>query len=119
MKKLAAVAIAACSLYMSGCATILTGETQKINVTTSNKQSATATIQGKTYPIPGVVEVKRKNANLAVKASGNCQGEALSSKNVNPVFFVNILSGGVFGSTTDYATESMWKYDDNIDIKCK
>jgi len=38
---------------------------------------------------------------------------------VDPKFFVNVLSGGPFGSSTDYGTEKMWKYAENVTIACK
>jgi len=43
----------------------------------------------------------------------------VAEKSVDPKFFVNILSGGSFGSTTDYSTEKMWKYNENVVISCK
>lgn len=119
MKKAITMTVVACSMALSGCATILSGDTQKVNVTTSNNKSATAVVDGKSFQVPGTIEVQRKNADMVVKASGNCQGETVAKKDINPVFFVNILTGGPLGSTTDYASESMWKYDDNINIKCK
>jgi len=61
---------------------------------------------------------KRSDKSLIVK-SKNCDDQRLLVPKINPVFFVNILSGGVFGSTTDYATDSMWKYDENVHLDCK
>jgi len=65
---------------------------------------------------PSIVTVKR-GEDLILKSS-KCDGQTLVSKKINPVFFVNVLSGGAFGSTTDYATGSMWKYDENAHLQC-
>ena len=112
--------VIAVAATMSGCATILKGKTQQVNIATSNQQKIDVNIDGKTVSVPGVVEVTRKKANLMVttKAEG-CTESTVVENEVEPVFFVNILSGGVFGSTTDYSSESMWKYDQNIVINCK
>ena len=50
----------------------------------------------------------------------NCNKDILLKKEINPTFYVNILSGGAFGSTTDYSTDSMWQYDStNLNVDCK
>lgn len=104
----------------SGCSTILKGKTQQVNIATSNNEKINVNVDGKNVSIPGVVEVTRKKANLMVSTvAKGCTENTVVPSTVEPVFFVNILSGGAFGSSTDYATESMWKYDDNIMIHCK
>ena len=118
MKKVFVLTILAGVLGITGCATILSGKTQKVNLTTSNGKSADVTINGESFKAPGIVDVSRKGVDAVVNATGECQGQTLAAKTVNPVFFVNILSGGAFGSTTDYANDSMWQYQSNIEIKC-
>ncbi len=106
---------------LGGCATILSGEKQKINITTDDpSKKYNVRIDGQPVSAPGIVEVKRENKEKILTVD-ECPGQQIMlQKEVNPVFFVNILSGGVFGSTTDYATDSMWKYEpSNITIKCK
>jgi diacylglycerol kinase family enzyme len=64
--------------------------------------------------------VKRANADKVVKVdTPDCAKETLLAKQVDSKFFINVLSGGALGSTTDYASEEMWKYDDNVVIQCK
>ncbi len=121
MKKIVMMAsmIAVASLT-TGCATILKGKTQKVNIATSNNKQITVNVDGKTVTAPGIVEVARKNENLVVSTSEKgCTPNTSVDSSIEPVFFVNILSGGVLGSTTDYATGSMWKYDSNITVNCK
>jgi hypothetical protein len=54
---------------------------------------------------------------LVTKAEG-CTEATNLNKEVETAFFINIISGGVFGSSTDYATEKMWKYQDSVTISC-
>lgn len=118
MKKVLVLALLTAVVATSGCATILSGKTQKVNLTTSNGKSATVTMNGETHTAPGIVDIARKGVDATVNATGECQGQTLAAKTINPVFWVNILSGGAFGSTTDYSTDSMWQYQSNIEIKC-
>ena len=50
---------------------------------------------------------------LEVKKDGYKSKKMLLDTEVESVFWVNILSGGPFGSSTDYGTESMFKYAPN------
>ena len=52
-------------------------------------------------------------------AQSNCQRQTVMKKEIEGAFWVNILSGGVWGSTTDYATDKMWTYDDSVVITCQ
>jgi hypothetical protein len=110
--------LAVSTLLSSGCATILTEDTHKINVTTSNGESTTISVDGVSQSVPGVVSVKKENKDkILVADSAECTDVNLS-KEVESVFFVNILSGGVFGSSTDYGTEKMWRYQESITVPC-
>lgn len=117
MKKTLVMLIALVSVVVfSGCATILDGKTQTINLTTS--KSKTVDINGQQFSAPGVVTVQRSNKDAIINIK-ECNKQILLQKSVNPTFFVNILSGGAFGSTTDYASDAMWKYDQtNINVDC-
>jgi len=106
-------------ILFGGCATILSGKTQSINVTTEQGKKYTALINGQKYSIPAVIELTRENKDKILTLEDCPDQKILLHKEINPVFFVNILSGGVFGSTTDYASDSMWKYQpENINVKC-
>lgn len=105
------------SVFFSGCATILDGKTQSINLISSKPQ--TVSIDGKQYNAPSVISLERTNKDKVLKLDG-CAKTILLKKEINPTFFVNILSGGAFGSTTDYSTDSMWQYDqNNVETECK
>jgi uncharacterized protein YceK len=114
------VAFLAATLF-SGCATILSGKTQKINVTSTGKTGVEFEIDNQTFKTPAIVTVERENKDKIIKVlDEECsQKQILLNKKINPVFFVNILSGGALGSTTDYLSGAMWQYDDNVQIQCK
>lgn len=118
MKKVFA-AIAVVSL-VSGCSTIINDKEQKVNVSTSSGEKISGTVNGQPFTAPGVVSLQRENKNKIFATSNEkCAKETVAEKSVDPVFFVNILSGGPFGSTTDYSSEKMWKYSESIVISCK
>lgn len=104
------------SMLFSGCATILDGKTQKINL--DSKKEYKVDINGQEYTSPGIIELKRSDKDGILKIK-ECEKQMLLKKEVNPTFFVNLLSAGAFGSTTDYSTDAMWKYDqDNVKVSC-
>lgn len=106
-------------LGMTGCATILNDETQKINVTSSTGEKFAFSVDGKSFEGPAIVDVTRSKADKFIIAeSANCNKQTLVPAKVDNKFWINILTGGVFGSTTDYGTEEMWGYDANVVVSC-
>lgn len=120
MKYLGKLAALVAITSITGCATILNEEHQKVNIVSSNAQEFSGTIDGQPFQGPGVVEMKRANADKVILVdTAGCVKETVATKSVDPVFFVNILSGGALGSTTDFASEKMWTYEDTIEIVCE
>lgn len=119
--KTSALAYALLSVaLLSGCATILNDKTQPINVTSSNGATFEGNIDGVAFKGPGIVNVVREKKDRVVSVTTpGCTPQTALPKSVDSKFFVNILSGGTFGSTTDYTTEEMWRYADNVVITCK
>lgn len=112
-------ALLAVSVFSTGCATILNEPTQAVNVSGSGGKSIQGTVDGKAFSGSGVVQVRRQKAPLTLTVTTpGCVKETRLASNVDPKFFINILTGGVFGSSTDYGTERMWKYDDNVVVAC-
>lgn len=106
------------ALLFTSCATILNDQTQKVNVTTSTNKKEKVNIQGRTYVVPGIVELKRQKDDVIIQAENDKCTQYLAKSTVDPKFFINILTGGTFGSTTDYSSEKMWQFDEPIQINC-
>lgn len=106
--------------FASGCATILNDEYQRVNISTSSNREVKGTIDGQPFTAPSIVPIKRTKADKIVMVDDPaCAHQTLAPSSVDMKFFINVLSGGTFGSSTDYATEKMWKFQDNIVIPCK
>ena len=101
------------SLIMGGCATIISGKTQAVNITSKKKRSFS--IDGRKYTTPAKVVLTRGKNNKIIKVRG-CRNVILKSS-VNPVVYGNVVAGGVIGSSVD-SGEAAWKYQDNIEL-CK
>lgn len=102
-----------------GCATILNDSLQKVNVS-SSADSIKGSIDGVPFSGPGIVNVQRGRADKIIMIdTPSCQKQVLLASTVDFKFFINILSGGFFGSTTDFASDKMWKYQDQVIVPCK
>lgn len=110
------VVLAAIMGLFGGCATITNNPSQKVALTTSNGQVVVAEVNGKKVNIPAEVKISRsKGAVVRVLAEDNPGYETtqfvITGKNkLSGVFWINIISGGTTGSTTDALTGSMWTY---------
>jgi hypothetical protein len=116
LKKLVATTSLGAIIALSGCAAIITGQTQQISVN-SNVRGASVLINGKEVgktPFVGVVQKpKAGDGNtITLRAEGYQEKTIAVGSSIEPTFWVNILSGGPFGSTTDYAAGSMYKLGD-------
>ncbi|MEL6117052.1 adenosine deaminase [Photobacterium sp. SP02] len=119
MQVLKTLVVAGAALTAVGCSTILTDENQRINVVSSSGKKFTVEVDGIEQTAPGIITVKKENKNKTLKVtSEECEQQIALNKEVEPTFFVNILSGGAFGSTTDFASEKMWRYQDTLQINC-
>lgn len=102
--------------FLAGARLSLKGPSQKVSITTSTGKGVVATIGNKKVNIPAQVKISRKKgATIRVLAADNPGYEdtqlVITGKNkVTGVFWLNILWGGTFGSTTDAITGGMWAY---------
>ena len=120
MKNFRIVMLALVAFMASGCATILNDSTQKVNITSSNGKPIEGNINGIPFKGPGVVDVTRsKEDKILVTTTQGCVANTALTRSVDSKFFINILSGGLYGSTTDYASGKMWKYQDSVVITCQ
>lgn len=99
-------------LASTGCATIISGSNQTLTVN-SDVPGAQVLLNGIPLGVtPLIVSIKRgQEGVLSVQAPGFQPFQAPITKKVNGIFFVNILSGGLFGSSTDYSTGAMYAYE--------
>lgn len=119
MKKIILCALVASAGLMSGCASITSSEEQSINITTSNNKPAEVSVDDKTVTAPGVVVVLRDGKDKVVKTKAEgCDNATPIKKSITPIFWGNIVIGGVLGSTTDGVTGKMWDYEDSVEISC-
>ena len=119
MKTLKLIALATAVCVLPGCATILSGDSSTINLATSNGKKTTVAIDGQEYMAPGVVVIpKSQEDKIIVANSDTCKGQTAMKAEVEPTFWVNVISGGAFGSTTDYSTNSMWTYGETVIVNC-
>lgn len=119
-KKLLISALVGCSFMFCGCATILTGTSQKINVKSPEKPGVKFSIEGKTYATPAVVEIKKGEDKIITILDEECvQRQVVVKKKFNPATLGNLISGGVVGLTTDYLSGAIWEYESDVTVSCK
>ncbi len=112
--------IASLITLSTACATITAPKSQSVNVTTTNGKAITVEVEGQSYQAPGIVQVSRNGEEkLLSTLDENCAATTNLAKSIEPIFFGNILIGGVFGSSTDAGTGRMWKYQESVNIQCK
>lgn len=119
MKKIFFLMLALASL--SGCATIVSGPSQTMNISTSNGKQANVIVTGKngTMPtlIPQAISVEKSSRDIVINISeAECilPSTTIVRSHLNPWFWGNFIFGGLLGSTTDAATGAAWEYDSNI-----
>ncbi|MDY5822112.1 MAG: hypothetical protein SPJ83_04845 [Helicobacter sp.] len=106
-------------LLITGCGTVTNGTKQKISISTSTGQQVIARVDGKKVTIPAkdIAVSRKKGADIRVLEEDNPCFEttnySISGKGkVSGVFWINIFSGGFFGSTTDAISGGMWQFND-------
>lgn len=106
-------------IVLSSCSSILNDKNQNINVVSSNNTPIEGKIGLVPFKGPGIVPVERaKQDKIIMVNNKKCVQQTLLKSSVDSTFWINILSGGTFGSTTDYSSEKMWAYQDTVIIQC-
>ena len=119
MKKTAIILLTSAAL--SGCASIIKGGSQDIDITTNNGQSVNATIFTKSgiqeTNIPQTIAVQKDSQDITITVKeGRCNRESvtIAKSHIQPWFWGNMITGGILGSATDSLTGAMWQYDNTI-----
>ncbi len=100
---------------LGGCASIIDGQTQTVTFN-SSPSGARVYVNGMDMgSTPLTATVKRSKVTMvsAQKPGYEAQQLMLQTK-VNMWFWGNIISGGLYGSTTDYSTDAMVEYSPNM-----
>lgn len=102
-----------------GCASIIDGSSQNINISTATGETASATITSKVgtqqVTLPTSCYVKRSTQDIIInvkESEDNRSSTMVIPSRFNFFFLGNFLCGGLFGSSTDALTGAMWKYDE-------
>lgn len=115
MKRLFFLLAVLSTLFLTGCSTIMTGSTHKMNVT-SNVKSAKVYVNG-VYKgnAPAMLELQKANGPFAIKveAPGYKPYTTIVERRVSEWVFGNIIVGGPVGLAIDYLTGGLYVYDVN------
>ncbi|WP_353221673.1 PEGA domain-containing protein [Salinisphaera sp. C84B14] len=106
----AATLLLAASLS-SGCATIASGTDQNVSFD-SEPEGATVRVAGKVIgqtPVSARLD-KKDDQTVSFEMDGYRTVSQSMTTKTDPWFFGNILIGGLFGSTTDFASGAVYEY---------
>ncbi|MFJ1267922.1 hypothetical protein ACD661_05025 [Legionella lytica] len=127
MNKLALVSSACFSLsLLTGCASIVSGNQQKITVLTPPVENARCALEnnkGKWYVdhTPNSIVVHRSNKDLVLTCEkpGYEKSSTQVQSKLKGLIFGNIIFGGVIGGGIDVATGSAFDYPKEIKVPMK
>ena len=100
------------AFLLSSCATIFSGTTAKVKVSTSTGETAYASVDGQSYFINGPTKVKVKRGykkSIITAENDKSSGSVEIKKSFNPTAIGNILLGGIPGLAIDGATGALTK----------
>ena len=102
-------------MVSSGCATIIDGSSQPVTFN-SSPNGARIYVNGMEIgTTPLIMPVKRsKTTMILAKKNGYEDQQLLLQTKINSWFWGNILLGGLYSSTTDYASDAMIEYSPNM-----
>lgn len=112
MKRLLLISCSALmiGIIAQGCATISTGTSQTISIT-SNVNGAKLFIDGEeigTTPFNGIIPKNKKE--IKIVKEGYQTETIVLSKTLESMFWGNIITGGTLGSLTDFASGAAYTY---------
>lgn len=118
MKKIFVLSV----LALTGCASIVDGGPDTINLMTSNGASVKAQINSKQFgtqqiTLPTFITVPKSCSDITVNVMEDKkvnQSSAIVSSSVNPWIFGNVVFGGLIGLAVDGAAGNMCTYDSSV-----
>jgi len=127
MKKLNFIAFSA--IFLSGCATVMEGSDQGLNINTTGCEesgiiicSVRNTKGASTITAPASVSVEKARGPMTVSCESkdkSAKGSIIVESNYEAMNAGNILIGGIIGYGVDAATGAMWKYPTSVVVPMK
>lgn len=124
LRRAACFLLVTSAVLTGGCATIVKGTTQDINVTTDPAGAAcelktAGTPLGSVSPTPGTLQVKKGRGDIEVvcKKAGYVDASGVVSSSLQGWTFGNILLGGVIGVVIDAGSGAIREYESEIYVK--
>ena len=112
-----------CFLLLTGCATIVSGTTQSVSISTPPATAATCSLsnaQGKWYIpyTPSTVVIHKSSSSLDVECqkAGYYDGNQSVKSHVKPIIVGNVLFGGIVGLVIDIVDGAAFGYQENIQV---
>jgi len=114
MKKISIIAatliVLVVSIYLTSCATIATGTSQLVTIT-SNVEGADVKLDGVSVgKTPFTGKIKKNGKLITIEMEGYKTLQIALSTTMEGMFWGNIIIGGTLGSITDFATGAAYKY---------
>jgi hypothetical protein len=115
-------ALAALGISVSGCASIISGTTQQIAITTSPVSGASCELHSKegtwTVTTPGVAKVDKTKEDISIHCAkdGYQDASATIPSSFEGWTFGNLILGGIVGVGVDAATGAMNKYPNAFNV---
>lgn len=112
-------------LAASGCALIVDGKTQEVNIQTTSQGCAQCQISNdrgnyQSLCAPEKVKVQRDYDPLKVSCQApGMSGETEVESHVKGWFWGNILIGGLIGMGIDAGTDAAWDYPETVTVQMK
>ncbi|OGT36989.1 MAG: hypothetical protein A3F11_09275 [Gammaproteobacteria bacterium RIFCSPHIGHO2_12_FULL_37_14] len=123
MKKTILVSLISIIGLLSGCASIVSGTSQRISVSTAPAKGASCSLEnnkGKWYlnNTPGTVTVNRSFNDLQIncKKPGYTPTFKQVASNTKGMVFGNAVFGGILGAGIDMADGAAYEYPQSIDL---
>ena len=123
MGRLVVICIAAVSVLLGSCSTIVKGTEQQVSVNTPGVPGAMCQLQSpavgtRTVQTPANVILPKSKHNVAVSCTAQCYNPGVSTlaSHTEVMTAGNVLFGGIIGLGVDAASGAMNKYDPGVEV---
>lgn len=112
---------ASITMIFTGCATIVGSKTQRLTFDSHPKGSDVILNNKKTCKTPCIVELVKDTYTSVTFSKEGYESKTIEVKQgIAPIFWGNIIFGGLLGSSTDSQSSAMYEYKPDryfIDLK--